>query len=516
MYKLLLMLRYLRRKLAPLFAMLAVTLCTAMVIIVISVMGGFLELMRDAARKLTGDVIVAGDIRGFSHYQELIARIESMEQVAAATPVVRGYGLINLLGKVYTVEAVGVEPHGMEAVIGFRQALYWDSQTVRSRAEEELKALGLDPGAMEPDRIIPESGLKLLYDLWRDLGAFELKDLGMSMSAPPAWGNGSGDLPGIVPGIHVSPTSDRNEQGHYDPMNSIITGLYRPGRETTLTILPVDEAGMPTNPATRRLTVVNEFKSGLYEVDSRQVFLAFDVLQAMLRMEPVPEVDFDTGDPTGRMLPGRAHEIMVRGREGVPLEALRDAVLAARQACLAEFPAVSATSVYTWEQKHATLLNAVQNEKGLITFLFAFISMVAVVMIATTFYMIVLEKTRDIGVLRAIGASRMGIGNIFISYGLLLGTIGAFSGLALGVAIVYNLNEIQEGLYQLTLWWTNGRWGWRMWDPRTYYFDSIPESVDFTECSFIVAGAILSSVLGAMIPAFLAGRLNPVEALRYE
>ena len=512
MYKLLLIFRYLRRKLAPLFAMLAVTLCTAMVIIVISVMGGFLDLMREAGKKLTGDVIVAADVRGFPYYEQLIESLKALPQVKAATPLVRGYGLVNLVGQVYPVEAVGVKPRGMDAVTGFRDALHWDSRSMHQAAEKEFERYQIDPAKIHPESLVDQTGLSLLYQLWRDSAELDFKELGMTMRAPARWGGRAG----IVPGIHVSPTSDRDSKGGYDPLNSIMSGLYPHGRDATLTILPVDESGMPTNPQTRALTVVNEFKSGLYEVDSQQVFVPFALLQKMLQMQAVPEVDYDTGEPTGRMLPAKAHEVMVRGVEGVALEVLRQRVVETRDAWMAKHPDSVMTNVITWEQKHATLLHAVENEKGLITFLFVFISMVAVVMIATTFYMIVLEKTRDIGVLRAIGASRLGVANIFIGYGLFLGVIGALSGLVLGVVIVYNLNEIQEGLYQLTLWWTNGRWGWRMWNPQTYYFDSIPEHVDYHECIAIVFGAIVSSVLGAMVPAFLAGRLDPVEALRYE
>jgi len=129
-------------------------------------------------------------------------------------------------------------------------------------------------------------------------------------------------------------------------------------------------------------------------------------------------------------------------------------------------------------------------------------------MVATTFYMIVLEKTRDIGVLRAIGASRGGIMGLFVGYGLAIGVVGSLLGLAIAVAIVTNLNEIQ-GL--LNTWF-----GWQMWDPKTYFFDRIPDTVNYSEALRVVAGAIVSSVVGALIPAWIAGRLKPVDALRYE
>ena len=238
-------------------------------------------------------------------------------------------------------------------------------------------------------------------------------------------------------------------------------------------------------------------------------------MQQLMRMDATPAVDEDF-TPTGELLPARASEIMVKSKPDVSLEELARSLELFKSDFLDRYPGTDPPRVRTWEQKHSTLLNAVQNEKGLITFLFAVISIVAFVMVTTTFYSIVLEKTRDIGVLRALGASRLGIVHIFISYGLAIGVVGSTIGLALAVVIVTNLNEIQEGIYQFTLWWSDGEWAWRMWDPRIYYFDRIPDRVDFTEVVWIMLGSVASSVVGALIPAILASRVNPVESLRYE
>ncbi|MEL7089282.1 MAG: FtsX-like permease family protein, partial [Planctomycetota bacterium] len=106
------------------------------------------------------------------------------------------------------------------------------------------------------------------------------------------------------------------------------------------------------------------------------------------------------------------------------------------------------------------------------------------------------------------GASRLGIMQMFLGYGLAIGIVGSVLGLVIAVSIVTNLNEIQELIAQTT--------GWRMWNPQTYFFDRIPDKVDYAEAWWAVAGAVVSSVIGATLPALLAGRLKPVEALRYE
>ena len=109
------------------------------------------------------------------------------------------------------------------------------------------------------------------------------------------------------------------------------------------------------------------------------------------------------------------------------------------------------------------------------------ISVVAVVMVATTFYTTVLEKTQDIGILRALGASRAGIAGTFVGYGLAIGVLGGLLGFVAAWLIVTYLNEIQEFLAATV--------GWRMWDPRVYAFDRIPARIDASEAGAITLGA---------------------------
>ncbi len=483
MYKLLLIRRYLGRKIAPLFAALAVTLCTAMVIIVISVMGGFLDMMRTAARSLTGDVTIRAGWTGYPHYEQLIQELVALPQVQAATPIIRSAGMIKYgHQQVYVVpEILGVDPAGLDSVTFFSDALYWNQQHIIDKFGPE--AAGADP-----------------------------REMAMRFEPHPVWKWDKPDIRGIVPGIEVYPYNQRDEQGKYRFGDSPVRAQAR----VTLTVLPITQSGGALDPAVRRFVVVNEFKSGLYDVDARRAYVPFELLQRMLKMDAAPEVDPETGMPTGAMIPSRTSEIVAKAAGGYKIDEVDEAVSQRCRSFVSKHPDMPMLRTYTWEDIHADLLTAVQNEKGLITFLFLFISLVAVVMVATTFSMIVYEKTKDIGVLRAIGASRGGVASIFLGYGLAVGVVGALSGLILAVTIVYNLNEIQERIYQLTMWWSDGQWGWRMWNPQTYYFDQIPEQVDPIEASLIVCGAIVSSVLGAVIPAILGAALDPVRALRYE
>ena len=166
---------YLKRKLTPMFAGAAVALCTAMVIIVISVMGGFLQMMRDSARKLTGEVTVRSDLTGFEHYEDLIVELVKESQITAATPLLRVPGLLDLGGFVQVIpEVVGIVPTEYDAVCGFSKTLHW---------------------TLEDDR-----GYE--YD----------KELITRAPTLTPFGE-NGELPGMIPGIEIWQDNRRDENG---------------------------------------------------------------------------------------------------------------------------------------------------------------------------------------------------------------------------------------------------------------------------------------------------------------
>ncbi|MEM9420862.1 MAG: FtsX-like permease family protein, partial [Planctomycetota bacterium] len=481
--KLLLILKYLRRKLAPLFAAVAVMLCTAMVIIVMSVMGGFLEQFRESARNLTGDVIVEGSLQGFTQYEELLAAILELPEIENGTPLIETYGLINFRDNAKPVRVQGVDMAQLEAIVGYKHTLMW--------TPDELLEL--------PKEILGEDSRRYK----------EIKEI-LTREHPIDPGRANG-LPEALIGIEVNPYHFRDEQGNYDIRS---TWARAP---MALTVVPLTSGGTTSLEQERReFVVANEFKSGLFDIDGQYVFVPFDTLQKMLAMDQRKGFDTEGFDPeTGLggkeiVISGRANRLVLKVAPGVEVLDARNVV----QKTIADFYdaqediVLARPRALTWEDVHGQILGAVQNEKGLITFLFGVIGIVAIVMVATTFYMIVLEKTRDIGVLRAIGASRLGIVQMFLGYGLAIGIVGSLLGLLIAVSVVTNLNEIQEIIAQTT--------GWRMWNPQTYFFDRIPDRVNYAEAWWAVAGAIVSSVIGATLPALLAGRLKPVEALRYE
>ncbi len=109
----------------PLLSALAVMLCTAMVLIVWSVMGGFLKTFLEAGRTLQGDVSIAWPNAGFPHYQELVAKLEADPLVEAAAPMVETYGQLGLPGRTEYVVVKGIDPEAYHRVTGYRDVLWW-------------------------------------------------------------------------------------------------------------------------------------------------------------------------------------------------------------------------------------------------------------------------------------------------------------------------------------------------------------------------------------------------------
>ncbi|MBB6430280.1 ABC transporter permease [Algisphaera agarilytica] len=556
MYKLLLILKYLRRKLAPLFAAVAVMLCTAMVIIVMSVMGGFLDQFRESARNLTGDVIVEGSLQGFEQYEELLAAILELPEIQNGTPLIETYGLINFRDNAKPVRVQGVDMAKLEEIVGYKHTLMW--------TPDELLEL--------PKEILGEDS-KRYQQIKEQITREHPIDPGRDEE-----GQRQG-LPEALIGIEVNPYHYRDELGNY---NIDSTWARAP---MALTVVPLTSGGTASLEQERReFVVVNEFKSGLFDIDGQYVFVPFDTLQKMLAMDQRKGFDTEGFDPeTGLggkeiVIPGRANRLVLKVAPGVEVLDARNRV----QKTIADFYdaqdnlLLARPRALTWEDVHGQIIGAVKNEKNLVSFLFGVISLVAIFMVATTFYTLIQDKTRDIGILRAIGATRKGILGLFVGYGLAIGVIGAVGGAALGVGVVRALNLVQHflGHYlgvtslligsavlgavlglilailigfrqrRMVFWikripalgalllflpslvvvlsmsqvyaWLNENIRFVMWDPQTYFFDRIPDRIDPLEITLVSVGMIVSCVIGSLIPALIASSLEPVETLRYE
>lgn len=281
---------------------------------------------------------------------------------------------------------------------------------------------------------------------------------------------------GIVPGIGLASFRDSDGVDRF---------LVLPGDDVKITF---PTAGTPPKAVSDTFTIVDFYESKMSEYDSNFVFVPIAALQRMRGM-----VDPQTGVPS-------VNSIQIKLKPGADLNVVRDRL---RKAFPAEMYAVS-----TWRDKQGPLLSAVDMEMAVLNILLFLIIAVAGFGILAIFFMIVVEKTRDIGILKSLGAGSTGIAGIFLGYGLFLGLVGAGVGLALGLAITWNINAIRAGVE-----WCTGQ---RVFDPSIYYFFKIPTIVNPYTVAWIIAGAVGIAVAASVLPALRAARLHPVEALRHD
>ncbi len=287
---------------------------------------------------------------------------------------------------------------------------------------------------------------------------------------------------GIIIGLAISARPYMNEGGEKSELF-----MVRPGDDLQVT-LPT--AGANPQPITENCTVVDFYSSNMHEYDASFAFMPLSQLQKIRGM-----IDPVTGATS-------VSAIQIKLKEGANLDQVRDKLIARFP------PSYFAYMIQTWQDTQRPLLSAVNMEVTILNLLLFLIIAVAGFGILATFYMIVVEKTKDIGILKALGAPSRGVMSIFLSYGLSLGTVGTGVGIVLGLLFVYYINGIAAMIQWLT--------GQQIFDPAIYYFDKIPTIVDPLTVVLVALGAILIAVLASVLPAIRAARLHPVEALRYE
>jgi lipoprotein-releasing system permease protein len=272
------------------------------------------------------------------------------------------------------------------------------------------------------------------------------------------------DLPGIIVGKELAKNLGIFV---YEPISIVSpTGMATP---------------MGMIPRMKRFLVVGIFDSGFYEYDSTLAFISLKDCQEFLNMgEMVTGVEIRVDDIYKADVIAKT----IERKLGFPYWARN------------------------WMEMNKNLFSALRLEKRVMFIILSLIVLVAAFNIITTLIMVVMEKSKDIAILKTMGATANSIMKIFILQGVIIGAIGTLLGSIGGVVIALNLSRISVVVENLL--------GIKILPGDVYYLNELPSRINYSDVSIIIMGTLLICFLSTIYPSWRASKLDPAEALRYE
>lgn len=251
----------------------------------------------------------------------------------------------------------------------------------------------------------------------------------------------------------------------------------------TLTIINPQGRSTPFGTVPRQIgyTITGIFEVGIYDFDERMVIMPMQSAQTLLLMgDTITAIEVTTEDAD------RVREFM-----DPVASSLRDRAV-----------------VTIWQEMNASLFEALQVERAAMALALGIIVVVAAFNILSSLVMLVRSKTRDIAIMRTMGARRKSLLKIFVTTGSAIGVIGTVAGLTLGFIILYFRQGIVSGIEFVT--------GRQLWDPSVRFLTELPARIDPGDIIGITVMGMGLSFLATLYPAWRAASTDPVEVLRYE
>ena len=445
MYKLILAFRYLYRRRISYLALVAVALCVFIVVVVMTVMDGLVGDFKRKNHNYTGDCVVGTEsLVGFTYYEDFARIVEKGDFVEAVTPVIKSYALVGLegSGRNIGVELMGVEAGSYSRVTGFGRTLHYH----KGDASKAFEA-GSDS-----------------------------------------------NLPGFVIGADM--WGGRNEKGEY---------YYDPNPDAmalSVTCFPLTAKGALAKAGTDVVNTKTFYfsdcsQSGLARVDGSIIYLSFEEAQVLCGMtEPV----------------ARASWIHIKFKQGTNIEEGCRQVREMWGKFYDEHKGkdnaelLSQVSVRSWKEHRRESIAGMEKEQAMLMMMFGLVGLTTVFIVYVVFYMIISHKTKDIGILKSIGASCGDVIVLFLGFAAGLGVAGSAVGVAGGILFLRNINRIEGWLFE--------RFGFQLWDRTIYAIGEIPHRLDLTMLAVVTGCAVLACLAGAALPSVGAARAKPADVLQ--
>lgn len=389
-----------------------VTLGVMALIVVLAVMTGFEEDLKEKILGTNAHIVVIRNGAPMEDYRSVIEKLKTFKGVQAATPFIYNQVMLSS-GK----NVSGVVLRGIDVAT--------DRQVTRlSKSVVEGSIDGLDP----------------------------------------KMGKGSDTTPGLMVGKELAKHLNLS-------LGDKVNVISPMGNITPLGMMP----------RMKPFKVTGIFNTGMFEYDSTLAYVSIGQAQRF----------FDLGDTvTGIQL--KVEDVYHTGELARSINRDMGGDFYARD----------------WMQMNKNILFALKTEKIVMFIILTLIVLVAAFGIASTLFMVVMEKTRDIAILKSMGATASSIMKIFVLEGLIIGVIGTLIGVASGLLIALNLEPIIAFIQKVT--------GQDFFSKDIYYLDHFPSLVIPSDVVLISITAVLISFLATLYPAWQASRMLPAEALRYE
>jgi lipoprotein-releasing system permease protein len=408
-------LRYLKAKrkstfisLITLISVAGVALGVMALIIVLAVMTGFEEDLKDKILGTNAHIVILNTLGPMEDYQALLKKVQGIDGVVASTPFIYNQVMLSSGRNVSGVVLRGIDVATDAKVTNLKKSMVEGSLDALDKSDQ------------------PQPGLVIGKELAKNLGLF----MGDSVDV-------------------ISP------MGNITPMGMM--------------------------PKLKHFRIAGIFNTGMFEYDSTLAYVSLKEAQAFLGMgDVVTGIQLKVRDvyKTGELA-------RVINRELGPPYHARD-----------------------WMQMNKNILFALKTEKSVMFVILTLIVLVAAFGIASTLFMVVMEKTRDIAILKSMGATSRSIMKIFVFEGVIIGVLGTVIGVLSGLLVALNLEPIVGFIQKVT--------GFELFSKDIYYLDHFPSLVIPSDVILISVTAVLISFAATLYPSWAASRMSPAEALRYE
>ena len=450
--------RYLTSRFNAFGALLTVAGGTALLIVVLSIMEGFRTDLENRIRGTSSDLKVESRaFLGLRDPESLAARLRQVPGVARAVPYVETIALWqDSRPEWFLLQAADLASLGTDGSVDRFLG------EARRRAARSAEEGGAAPDVLdEHDPAValqPATAAEILSTAWLDDGLWRAAG-----RKPPE-----------------------------DPSPPILVGWethrvfgFRIGQTIELVTYSPSSGAAPSG----RFTVAGILLSRDYVFDSRTILMPLDRCLEFLKVGATADGGLSVS--------------------GIKITTTQDAELETVTAAVSEATKdVPFKRVKSWREEKASLLRAVRIEKAVVGIILGVLILFSSFMIFIALTILVVEKTRDLGILQSLGSTALAVARIFVSIGGVIVSGGVVLGVVLGVGFCLSINTIQRWLYLLV--------GFELFPRSVYYVDTIPVRIDPWDFVVVIVPMLLFGLAASLFPAWRAARKDPVVSLRYE